>query len=212
MEVIMNGARSRDTGRLALAVGSVTVASAGSLATYFAVGGLFGTLNDVGNAAVGILTACLAWRLRAQLPGLRGRLATGVALAGGVLTVAGSALVISGTTTFLLAGLVSSLGFAGIGAWLVLVSRRALATRTWPRRVAILGGWAGAVMAVGVAVAPGIALRIDDLETAPSWIWIGFVGWLGIFVLYPVWAISLGLVETRLTPPVLGARETAVID
>ena len=27
---------------------------------------------------------------------------------------------------------------------------------------------------------------------APGWIWMGFVGWLGIFFLYPIWSMWLG--------------------
>jgi hypothetical protein len=52
-------------------------------------------------------------------------------------------------------------------------------------------------MAIGFAVLPGIALRLDDMATAPGWIWIGEIGWLGIFVVYPAWAIWLGTVMTR---------------
>ena len=54
---------------------------------------------------------------------------TGLAVAGAALTVVGSALVVSGTTGFFLAGLVSSLGFAGIGAWLVAANRSDAARR-----------------------------------------------------------------------------------
>ena len=44
---------------------------------------------------------------------------------------------------------------------------------------------------------PGIALRLDDMATAPAWVWIGFLSWLGMYVAYPAWAIWMGLVETR---------------
>jgi hypothetical protein len=62
-------------------------------------------------------------------------------------------------------------------------------------------------MAVGVVAAPGILLRLDDLQTAPAWVWIGFLSWLGTFVAYPAWAIWLGIVKTQLagrTIPVPG--------
>ena len=35
------------------------------------------------------------------------------------------------------------------------------------------------------------------METAPAWVWIGFVAWLGTYVVYPAWAIALGVFETR---------------
>lgn len=211
----MDDTRSRNTGRLALAIGVAAAGSAACLATYFVVGGPFGTINDIGNAATGILSACLAWRLRGQLSGRTRDLAVGMAVAGAAVTVVGSILVISGTTTFLLAGLVSSMGFAGIGTWLLVANRGAAAATAWPGRLRTLGVATGALMAVGVVVAPGIVLRIDDMATAPSWVWIGFIGWLGIFVAYPAWAIWLGIGESRLARiarPALLPHETGVTD
>ena len=52
-------------------------------------------------------------------------------------------------------------------------------------------------MTLGIAAVPGILLRIDDTEAAPWWVWLGFVGWLGIYVAYPAWAIRVGLVLAR---------------
>lgn len=60
-------------------------------------------------------------------------------------------------------------------------------------------------MAAGVAAVPGIALRLDDMETAPGWVWIGFIGWLGTFVVLPAWAIWLGIVEARLAGRAMSA-------
>lgn len=194
----MNEARARDTGPLALAIGVVSAGSVVCLATYFAVQGPFGTINDIGNAATGILSGWLAWRLRRQVSSRAGVVAVGAALCGAAITVVGSSLVVSGTTGFLLAGLVSSLGFAGIGAWLVVLNRSAGEAVAWPQRLRALGVVAGVLMAVGVVVAPGILLRLDDMETAPAWVWIGFMSWLGTYVVYPAWAIWMGIVETRM--------------
>ena len=84
--------------------------------------GPFGTINDIANAATGVLSAGLAWRLRRQISGRSGKPAVAAAIAGAGLAVAGSTLVVSGTTGFFFAGLVSSVGFAGIGAWLVALN------------------------------------------------------------------------------------------
>ena len=194
----MDDTRTRDTGRLGLAVGVVAAGSAVCLATYFAVGGPFGTFNDIGNAATGILSGWLAWRLRGHVASRTARIVTGAALVGAAITVVGSALVISGTTGFLFAGLVTSVGFAAIGTWLVVTSNGGGEAAAWPRRLRSLGIAAGALMAVGVVLAPGIPLRLDDMETAPAWVWIGFVSWLGTYVVYPAWAIWMGLAELRL--------------
>jgi hypothetical protein len=193
---MMEDARARDTGRLAIAVGTVAAGSAISLATYFVAQGPFGTINDIGNAATGVLSACLAWRLRDRLTGRTGDVALAAAMAGGAITVLGSALVVFHTTGFFLAGLVSSVGFAGIGAWLVALNRRA-GDAGWTRRVRTLGMSAGALMMVGILAAPGIALRLDDAATAPLWAWIGGLGWLSTYVVYPAWAIWLGMLGTR---------------
>jgi hypothetical protein len=99
---------------VALALGIVTVASLVSLALFFAVGGPFGFANDVGNALIGILSALLAIRLATA--GAAGMAASGAAVFGAIVTVIGSWLVITETTGFFLAGLVSSVGFALIGA------------------------------------------------------------------------------------------------
>jgi drug/metabolite transporter (DMT)-like permease len=195
---MMNDAQVRDIGRLALAVGVVAAGSAICLATFYAVQGPFGTINDLGNAATGLLSAAMAWRLRRQIRDGVGRNAVGAAIVGAGLAVVGSSLVVSGTTGFFLAGLVSSVGFAGIGAWLITLNRRAGVAAGWPRGLRTLGIVAGTMMAFGVASAPGILLRLDDMATAPGWVWIGFVGWFGTFLAYPAWAIWLSAVEARL--------------
>jgi hypothetical protein len=109
-----------------------------------------------------------------------------------------------------LAGLVSSVGFAGIGAWL-LVASRTYAAAAWPRGIRRLGVAAGALMAVGVVSAPGVLLRLDDMATAPAWVWIGFLSWLGTFVAYPAWAIRMGIVEMRLAGRFRSASTGAVV-
>jgi hypothetical protein len=194
---MMDEAGARGIGPLATAVGVVAVGSAVSIATYSAVGGPFGLLNDIGNAATGVLGACLAWRLRGQLPGQLGNLATGAAMLGAAVTVVGSALVVSGTTGWFFASLVSTVGFAGIGAWLVAFARGAGTAAAWPRRLGVVGVAAGSLMALGVLALPGIALRLDDAATAPGWAWVAYIGWLGIYVVYPAWAFWLGVVESR---------------
>ena len=129
--------------RLALAVGVCAAGSAVCLATFYAVQGPFGTINDIGNATAGVLSAGLAWRLRRLIPGRAGDVAVGLATVGAALTVTGSALVISGTTGFFLASLVSSVGFAGIGAWLIALNRSDAVAAVWPT------GFAGSALPPG---------------------------------------------------------------
>jgi hypothetical protein len=193
----MEAIRERDTGRLALLTGAVAAGSIVCLGTFFAVGGPFGTINDVGNAATGVLSGLLAWRLRHHVAGTLGAAAVIAAVVGAGITVVGSGLVISGTTGFMFAGLVSSVGFAGIGAWLVVLNSSRDRVAAWPGRLRAVGAMAGALMAFGIVTLPGIPMRLDDIDTAPGWVWLGMVGWLGTYVVYPAWAIAMGMLETR---------------
>lgn len=182
--------------RLAIALGAVGAGSALSLGTYFAVQGPFGILNDMGTASAGLLSAALAWRLRQRIQERTRGVAMACAMVGGAVAVLGSLLVISGTTGFFLAGLVSSVGFAGIGAWLVMLNRSPLAM-AGPGRLRQLGLLAGGLMLLGIAALPGIAAGLDDMATAPGWVWIAQLGWLGIFVAYPAWALWTGIRALR---------------
>jgi hypothetical protein len=182
-------------GWLPVAVGVVAFASVMNLMLFFLLGDPFGTINDLGNAAVGILSGLLAWTLRrGEMPRVAWTQAAaiGFAVLGAGVTVVGSALVLSEATGFFLAGLVSNVGFALIGLWLV-ASNRSL------RGDELISGWlpklgiaAGVVMAVGIIALPGILGRVDDFGAAPGWIWIAFLGWIGTYIIYPVWAIWLG--------------------
>ena len=197
----MDDTQTRNTGRLALAAGGVAIGSAACLAGFFATGEppALGMINDLGNATAAILTGWLAWRLRGENASPTAKAAVGLALAGAAILALGSGLVLSGTTGFFLGGLVSSLGSAGIGAWLIAANRtqRDGVAARWPRSLRRLGLAAGALMAAGVVAVPGIALRLDDMATAPAWVWIAFLSWLGTYVAFPAWAIWMGAVATR---------------
>ncbi len=193
----MDESRVPSTGRLALAVGIVTAGSAAALALEFTIGKPFGTINDIGNGVAGVLSAALAWRLRTAFDDRAGRVTLTCAVTGAALTVVGSALVVSGTTGWVLAGLVTTVGFAGIGAWVVGANMRAGESLGWKRSVRRLGFASGALMIIGVMTAPGIILRLDDPDQLPWWVWLGFVSWLGTFVVYPAWAVAMGIGSRR---------------
>jgi hypothetical protein len=180
--------------RLAIATGVVTLVSVVSLLLFFAVGKPFGAINDWTVGLAGLLSGLLAVALRGlgRGRGAGATLGTGVAVVGAAIVVVGAVLVISERTGFLLAGLVESLGFALIGVWLVSLNWALGSTAGWPRQLRTLGLAAGVVMALGFVVAPGVLMGLDDANAAPGWIWLGFVGWLGIFFLYPTWSLWLG--------------------
>ena len=177
---------------LAGGVGVVGPLSAASLITFFAVGGPFGAINDVGNAVLGVLAGSLAVAChRAGAPGgTSGAVGTAAAFSGAALTVAGSYLVMSEVTGYYLAGLVSATGFGLIGTWLAHASVHTGAPAL-PRNLRALGAAAGSVMAVGLLSVPGVLSGADDLESAPWWLVASGVGWLGTYALMPAWALRL---------------------
>ena len=153
----------------------------------------FGPINDVGNAVLGLLSAALAWRCQQA-----GRAFVVIAAIGAAITVVGSVLVLTDATGFFLAGLVSSLGFALIGVWLVAVNRTS--EDIWTHRLRRAGLVAGVVMLLGFVSAPGIALGLDDLDTAPGWTYLGGFGWAGTYLLFPLWSLRLGAMPTGKIP------------
>ncbi|MFC6157021.1 hypothetical protein [Kribbella jiaozuonensis] len=145
------------------------------LLIFYATGEPFGSINDVGNAALGILSLVLAWLVHPS------RVLVGVAAVGTVLTIVGTVLVMSGITGYYLAGLWSSAGFALIGVWLVGSARQ----------VGRTGLVAGVVMLLGLIGVPGIFLGIDDLDTAPVWTFVAGASWAGTYLLFPAWSLRL---------------------
>jgi len=171
----VNGRSARTT---AAGLVAVAVASGISLIVFLVVGGPFGTINDLGNGTLAALCGSLAFDLYS--PGRTA--ATTVAVAGAATSVFGSFLVISETTGYFLAGLVSAFGFALIGLWLIHLS---LSEELPASRSAFA---AGAVMALGIVNVPGILQGMDDQDTAPTWLLAAGVCWAGTYLLLPIWA------------------------
>ncbi|HET6666916.1 MAG TPA: hypothetical protein VFG98_06500 [Intrasporangium sp.] len=166
----------------ALALGATAVtALVCLLAMYAGVPGA-GTVNDWLNGALGWLALALAVLVRREeSPDWRDDLGIVAAALGALLMSWGSWLVITDTTGYVLAGLVSTLGLAAIGAWLLLVQKEA------GRGAGRLAVATGAVMVSGVLALPGVLQRIDDYSGAPWHVYVAGVGWLGAYVLLPAW-------------------------
>ena len=107
----------------------VAIASLVRLAIFFVIGGPFGVLNDIGNGILAALSAALAWTPRRRVAAF----ALVAALVGAGIAVLGSWLAQSDLVGFFFAGLVSSVGFAGIGLWLVMANRSLESEADWPR-------------------------------------------------------------------------------
>jgi hypothetical protein len=165
-----------------------------TISLYYIVRGPFGTLNDVNNGLMAVLTAIRATGLHARLAADAPRpalAALAAAWLGAAVAVAGSVLVIFGYTGWYLAGLVTALGYAFIGLWVFVASRWAARTGAWPRRPAQWGQVLGLLMALGLLALPGILARVDTATQAPWWAHLGLAASLSWFGLYPLWCLWL---------------------
>ena len=178
----------RTTASIAMAAGAVAIAADAAFGVFSSVGEPWGSINDVGNGAFGVLAGWLAWSVRRRT----GLPAACLGLAGAAVAVAGSWLVLGGQTGWLLAGFVSTAGFSLIGPSVFLTSRSLEADGLVSRAIGRLGAAAGLIMSLGITGILPAAMRIDDAATAPGWAWLTFGGWIGAFLLYPVWSIIVG--------------------
>lgn len=181
---------------------AITTAATAVLALVFiglmaAVHPFFGTLNDIFNGLLGILLAVLAWMLYAEHhaktpPG--SQIALILAVVGAVIAVIGSVLVIFKYTGWVLAGFYTSIGDAIIGLWLAMFCYAMLRNTAFPHNLMTFGLVTGILMAVGLISVLGITTGIDSIESLPWYLNVGYLGYVGTYILYPIWAIWLGRV------------------
>jgi hypothetical protein len=120
------------------------------------------------------------------------QIALALAVVGAIFTIIGSILIIFGFTGFVLAGWYSGFGYALIGFWLAAFCYAFLHGDFLPHNLVIFGIVVGAFMAIGLLGIPGIVAGIDSIESMPWYLYGAFFGWLGIYILYPIWTIWLG--------------------
>ena len=179
--------------RVAMAVATVDLLGVVCLIVFFVVGDPFGIINDVANAVVGALSGVLAWLSPAiRPPGWR-RLAVAAAVVGAVVMVIGSVLVIFDVTGYFLAGLVSAVGAAFIGCWVLIANVFPPYAGELPRGVRVTGLAAGVVMLVGLLAVPGVLAGVDDQDASPWYVVGAQLSWLGTYLLYPIWCFRLAV-------------------
>ena len=182
-------------GWVALGTG-ISVVLAVLLLILMATGSMFfGAVNDVLNGIIGISSAVLAWMLytehRAKSP-LISHMALALAIVGAIFSIVGSLLILYGFTDFFLAGLYSGLGNALIGLWLMAFCYSMQRNDELPHNLILFGLVVGAFMALGLMGIPGILARIDSMVSMPRYLYVALFGWLGTYILYPIWTIWLG--------------------
>lgn len=182
-------------GWTAIAIGVSVILAVIFLILMYTVNGRFGTVNDVLNSIIGILSVVLAWLLYAEFhtrsPFLS-QMTLGFAVTGMVFTVIGSGLIIFGYTDFVLAGWYTGVGNALIGIWLAVYCYFTLTAGPIPHNLVLFGIVVGAFMTFGLLGIPGIIARIDTFQSLPWYLGTSYLGFLGTYVLYPIWAILFG--------------------
>ena len=184
--------RRHTIGRLALLTAVVDLFGVVSLITFFAVGGgPLGFINDVANALVGLLSMGLAWLWVPDFKTRWSTLAIAAATLGALVMVAGSTLIIFDITGWYLAGLVSSVGSAFIGIWLLVSNRLHRQAAELPRGLIMLGVTSAIFMIIGLLALAGALAGIDDPQLAPWYVNAGLLNWMGTYGLYPAWCLWL---------------------
>ena len=157
----------------------------------------FGTLNDIFNSIIAILVAVLAWMLYSQFHAkapLISQVTFVLAVLGTILAVVGSVLVIFKFTGFVLAGWYTGLGYALLGLWLAVFCYSLLGSDVLPNKLITFGIVTGIALATGILSIFGIMSRLDSFETLPWYLNIAYLAFLGMYILYPIWAIWFGRV------------------
>jgi hypothetical protein len=95
-------------------------------------------------------------------------------------------------TGWVLAGLYTSAGNALIGVWLLVLNYSLLKNDFPPRNLVVLGLVAGALLACGLVVLPGILSGYDSEASVPWYLYVAGLNALSGAILYPIWCIWLG--------------------
>lgn len=180
------------TGRLAITVAIVSLVNAATIILLYTVAPIFGPTNDIGVATAAVLQAALAFRLRSTLGVHVSTTSVLAATIGAGVAVVGSGLVVAGATGWFLAGLVTTLGYAFLGVWVLAANRRAREVAAWPPALAAFGIWVGGIMCLGFLAALGLPSSVDDPSAAPWFVWIAYANGVGWFILLPIWNLRLG--------------------
>ena len=182
-------------GVVALGTGIFVILAVLCLVLMFAVSISFGAVNDVLNAIFGISSAVLGWMLYAEQrvkPPLIRQIALALAILGALVSIVDSVLILFGFTGFFLAGLYSGLGNVLIGLWLVAFCYSMQGNEALNHSLILFGFVVGACMAFGLIGIPGILAGVDSMAFMPRYLYVALFGWLGTYILYPIWTIWLG--------------------
>jgi hypothetical protein len=187
-------------GWAAIATGVAVILAVIFITLMYTVSMSFGVVNDVFNSVIGITSLILAWMLypehHARSP-VMSQLALILAAIGAISTIVGSVLIIFDFTGFVLAGWYTALGNALIGLWLASFCYAMQRGDKYPHNLVTFGLVVGIIMALGLFSIPGILTGVDSMDSLPWYLLAGFLGFIGTYLLYPIWTIWFGQIATK---------------
>ena len=89
----------------------------------------------------------------------------------------------------MLAGWYSGIGNALTGLWLVAFCPALRYGDALPHSLIVFGIVTGGFMAIGLPGVPGVFAGVDSMASLPWYLYVAFFGWLGTYVLYPIWTM-----------------------
>ena len=187
-------------GWAAIATGVAVILAVIFITLMYTVSMSFGVVNDVFNSIIGITSVLLACMLypehHARSP-VMSQITLVLAVIGAISTVVGSVLIIFDFTGFVLAGWYTAVGNALIGLWLAAFCYSMQRGDRFPRNLVTFGLVVGVIMALGLLGIPGILTGVDSMDSLPWYLLAGFFGFIGTYILYPIWTIWFGQIAIK---------------
>ena len=183
---------SRSVGQTAIAITILFVLGIITLALLYSGFPFFGPVNDLINAAIGIMCGVLAWafhallRERTQAAGLY----LLAAWAGVAALFVNSILVAFGQMHWMTGGMYSGIGYGLLGVWLLALSLKVLPGLFEKPLLARLGVITAAAMLCGLLAGPFMGLRVNFNQNLL--VAIAYSGAALGFLLFPIWTWLLG--------------------
>lgn len=175
----------------AAAIAFTTAVAILALIALFSGVSIFGPINDLANAVVGLLAAILAWQFTALLsehsPGLA-ILFLLAAWTGSAAIISNSILVAFGRMDWMAGSLYTALGYGLLGVWLLALVRLGGPQDFLTPGMVKLGTITAAGMLTGLLALPLLITNLGGLTGAKNLLaGISYLGILAGYSLFPVW-------------------------
>jgi hypothetical protein len=182
-------------GWIAIAIAVTAMISVITIVLLFSGNPVFGPINDITNAVLGLLSAWFVWQLQAllreRLPGTA-ILFLLAASVGAAAIIVSSLLVAFGRMHWMTGALYMAMGYGLFGAWLLALHRLPGSLTFLTPGIARLGIITASGMLFGLLAVPLLATHVSfarNLLTGMT-----YLGILAGYLLYPLWCWLAGRV------------------